>query len=136
MGHSPGKRPILEPNLKARRGPVPNTSPLGMGVSLMSRPHHPVRRAPFMRVMDDSVAQSPPDHLRFAADLDETNGTPDRSRRSVFRQDGIQTPGEPGQREAPPSASLTGRSLPPDRPPFLLRTDEVSRPARMISRLQ
>ena len=63
-----------------------------MGVSLMSRPHHPVRRAPFMRVMDHSVAQSPPDHLRFAAHLDETNGTPDRSRRSVFRPDGIQTP--------------------------------------------
>src|SRR6516165_5359295 len=92
MGHSPGKRPILEPNLKARRGPVPNTSPLGMGASLMSRPHHHMRRAPFMRVMDNSVAQSPPDHLRFAAHLDKTNGTPDRSRRSVFCPDGIQTP--------------------------------------------
>ena len=42
---SPGKRPILEPNLKARRGPGPNTSPLGMGVSLMSRPHHRERRS-------------------------------------------------------------------------------------------
>src|SRR6516164_7501012 len=89
---NPGKRPILEPNLKARRGPVPNTDPLGMGVSLMGRPHHPVRRAPFMRVMDNSVAQSPPDLVRFAAHLDETDGTPDRCRRSVFRTDGIQTP--------------------------------------------
>jgi len=102
----------------------------------MGRPHHPVRRAPFMRVMDNSVAQSLPDLLRFAAHLDETDGTPDRCRRSVFRPDGIQTPGESGQRECPPSASLTGRSSPPDRLPYLLRTDEANRTARMISRLQ